>query len=262
MTYTEMTYTEQDHDNEIAMVHLGTHGSTCYPPQKWHGWAHAETGYAPEWLSSDDLDGADPDDCTTVLDYSLSTPEAPDGWRLVSQYAAGETSCPWCGDGTGDYEIGDVETTEESRRKDCKLCEGDGYIYSGEECQVCVFAPIPNEEYEAEARETDDWLTLLKRCPEAELVRDVDAPLLWSVVTAEEIVGAGNTAKEAIAEADRQLTEWDSCHDRVVNCGPPCNGWREPEPAEIAPSLAYDSQDYAASTRGPETGEGTAADDE
>ncbi len=118
-------------DCEKALVMLEAWGSTSHPSEPWERWLNVERNYAPEWLDKDDLQGADPDDCMTILDYSLSEPEAPEGWRLVYQYAAGEKECPWCGDGTGN----------EDTRADCKLCEGDGLLYQGEECQVCVFAP-------------------------------------------------------------------------------------------------------------------------
>ena len=111
-------------DEERAMVFLETHGSTTYPPEKWEKWRYAVTDYAPEWLTE-----VDADHCITVLDFSLSEVEPPEGYKVVQQYSAGEKSCPWCGDGTG----------EEGRRSECKLCEGDGLLYWGEECRVVVF---------------------------------------------------------------------------------------------------------------------------
>lgn len=139
-----MTYTETDRDNETAMVFLDTWGSTTYPPTPFDRWKWTEDG-APEWLSADDLsydqdEYVEKDECITVLDFSLSEPEPPTGYRLAYQYAAGERECPWCGCGTG----------EEHSRSECKLCEGSGYLYWGEECQVVVFAPlISNEQFEA-----------------------------------------------------------------------------------------------------------------
>jgi hypothetical protein len=131
---TEQHEPASEHDSEIAKVFLDSWGGSSHPPEKWEKWAYAETDYAPEFLSADDLDGADPDSCVTVLDFSLCDPcEAPKGWRRVYQYAAGERACPWCGDGTG----------EEENRAQCKLCEGNGLLYWGEECQVVVFAPLP-----------------------------------------------------------------------------------------------------------------------
>lgn len=121
-----------------AMVMLGTYGSTSYPPKKWERWRFAETDYAPEWLTVDDLDGAEPEECVTVLDYSLREPEAPEGWKLVYQYAGGEKDCPDCeGKGTLPEYAG-----PELEGKPCPLCEGDGLLYEGEECQVCVFRPL------------------------------------------------------------------------------------------------------------------------
>lgn len=115
------------------MIHLGTWGSTSYPPTEWEGFRHAETDYAPEWLSESEL-GCARDQCVTVLDYSLSEPRIPDGYRIAYQYQAGEHDCPDCGPGTGDYE-GKPEPGK------CTLCEGSGHIYSGEECTVLVLAP-------------------------------------------------------------------------------------------------------------------------
>lgn len=186
-----MEYTAKMRDDEIAMVHLGTHGSTTYPPKQWHQWSFAEVDYAPEFLlTKKDLGGANHDECVTVLDYSLSIPEAPDGYRLVCQYPAGEQDCPWCGDGTGDDDDG---KSPECRRPECKLCEGSGHIYSGEGCQVCVFAP----------------LSLPANFPEgSRLEREPGAPMLWSVWHDDEIIGAGDTVLEAIEDASRQVEEW------------------------------------------------------
>lgn len=130
-------------DSERAMVFLGTHGSTTYPPQKWESWVYAETDYAPEWLGKSDLAGLDNDQCVTVLDFSLSDVTPPRGYRVLYQYAAGEKDCPWCGAGTG----------EESKRSQCDLCEHDGLLYWGEECQVVVMGPIDPSATLTELRE-------------------------------------------------------------------------------------------------------------
>ncbi len=130
-----MPYTEEQREQTIAMIHLGTYGSTTYPPTQWDRWKWSEDG-APEWLTASDLDGNDPEQCVTVLDYSLSEPAAPEGWERVYQYAAGEHECPDCrpDDKPEEFE-------GQPKRSECSLCEGDGYIYSGEECQVVVFSP-------------------------------------------------------------------------------------------------------------------------
>ncbi len=124
---------DTDRQNTIAMIHIGTWGSTSYPPTAWEGFAHAESSYAPEWISESEL-GCDRDDCVTVLDYSLGEPKIPEGYRIAYQFQAGEHDCPECGPGTGDYE-GKPETGK------CELCKGDGIICSGEECTVLVLAP-------------------------------------------------------------------------------------------------------------------------
>lgn len=131
-----------------AMVMLETYGSTSYPPQTWERWRFAETNYAPKWLTAEDLDGAEPDECVTVLDYSLREPEAPEGWKLVYQYAAGEKDCPDC-EGSGNAPADGADSSDvlfpnaagETRRA-CPLCKGEGLLYEGEECQVCVFRPL------------------------------------------------------------------------------------------------------------------------
>ena len=128
-----MSYTEEQIQQTRAMVLLGTFGVTSYPPEHWERWQYAETAYAPEWLSESEL-VCDPDRCVTVLDYSLSAPEPPAGYRLAYQYAAGEKECPDCEDSYQDE--------DSIKREDCKLCDGSGYIFDGEECQVCIFAPL------------------------------------------------------------------------------------------------------------------------
>ncbi len=129
--------TPEQRESTIAMIHLDTCGSTTYPPPQWNGYRWAETDYAPEWLSESDLD-CEPDNCVTVLDYSLSEPRCPKGWEIAYQYQAGEHDCPDCHrrqeNDREDYE-------SQPLQKDCQLCEGDGVIYSGEECSVVVFRP-------------------------------------------------------------------------------------------------------------------------
>lgn len=57
--------------------------------------------------------------------------KAPEGWERVRAFrSSGETSCPWCGDGTGN----------EDCRSACELCEGDGLVYLGEGWSEVVFA--------------------------------------------------------------------------------------------------------------------------
>lgn len=132
-----------DLDLRRAMSFLETEGSTTYPPQRWESWGYAETDYCPEWLERELRGkGIEPDSCVTVLDFSLSDPTPPRGYRVVYQYAGGEKSCPDCGDGTGN----------ESERDNCALCEGDGLLYWGEECQVVVLAPIDSNAVLSELR--------------------------------------------------------------------------------------------------------------
>lgn len=127
--------TDKERDARIAAVFIGTEGSTTYYPETWEAWKHAETEYAPEFLHSElRSKGIDPESCVTVLDYDWDL-DAPRGYRRVYQFSAGEAHCPDCGNGTGN----------EGLRASCKLCDGDGLLYWGEECQVVVFAPIdPN----------------------------------------------------------------------------------------------------------------------
>ncbi len=49
---------------------------------------------------------------------------------------------------------------------------------------------------------------LLDFAPGATLERDEDAPLLFSVWLDGDIIGAGDTQDEAVAEAARQIVEW------------------------------------------------------
>lgn len=135
----------EERDLRIAMVFIGTEGSTTYPPQHWESWRYAETDYCPEFLESElRAKGIEPDKCVTVLDFSLTDdPKPPRGYRVVYQFGAGEQSCPDCGEGTGN----------ESERRNCPLCEGDGLLYWGEECQVVVLAPIDPNEVLSELRE-------------------------------------------------------------------------------------------------------------
>jgi hypothetical protein len=139
--------TQTPEDMVRASIFLEYYGSSSHDPEQWHKWRYAETGYAPEWLSKDDLtddsqlDFTDHDECVTVLDFSLSEPDPPEGWRVAYQYPAGEKDCPWC---RPDNEP--AEDEHQLKRSECKLCEGDGLLYWGEECVVVVFAPLPTPE--------------------------------------------------------------------------------------------------------------------
>ena len=64
-------------------------------------------------------------------------PTVPEGWRLVRLYhSASERDCAWCGTGTGN----------EASRSTCRLCEGDGLLYWGEEwCEIVIEQPLLEE---------------------------------------------------------------------------------------------------------------------
>jgi hypothetical protein len=166
-------YTDEMREAETALVLIGEHGSTTSTDEPWERWKWVMRDSAPDFLGRDSLQGADPWDCMTVLDFGLNgDPEAPIGWRLVYRCGAGERECPWCGPGTGDDDDG---KSPEERRPDCKLCEGDGVLYWGEECQICVFAPIDVDATLAELRTKVS--ERLDRCPVAQLFAALDAAL-------------------------------------------------------------------------------------
>ncbi len=129
-------FTKSQRDRTIAHVFLEEYGSTSYLPVRWKGYAYAITDYAPEWLSESDLN-AEPDQCVTVLDFG-GISSAPKGWTEVYRYAAGERECPWCGPGCENCLYVDGKPSPDPK---CKLCEGDGLLYWGEDCKVVVFAP-------------------------------------------------------------------------------------------------------------------------
>lgn len=134
---------DMERDAEIAMVMLENWGETSTPPEKWEKWAWAVTDYCPDHLERELGYG----EFVTVLDFSTrALAEAPDGWENVHQYGAGEKSCPWCGDGTG----------EEERRSECTLCQGNGTLYWGDECQVVVFKKLEEEESEEDSDDEDE----------------------------------------------------------------------------------------------------------
>jgi hypothetical protein len=143
-----MALTEEKLEEIRAMCYLETEGSTSYPPTRWefkdddgneHAYAYSEDNYAPEWLSERDL-GCDRDQCVSVVDFGYGEAAVPAGYRIAYQYEIGEPECPWCGDGTGDYEMADGEiSTQESRRATCELCERGGRLY--ETGSIVVFAP-------------------------------------------------------------------------------------------------------------------------
>lgn len=131
-------YTEEQREAEQAMVFLDTWGSTTYPPTPWKRWKYSEDG-APEFLGSDDLDGEESDNCVTVLHCGLSDPKLPMGYRELWQGQCGERQCPGC-DGTGHAHNHDTGEHDQALGP-CPLCEGNRYIYWGEEWSVLVLGP-------------------------------------------------------------------------------------------------------------------------
>lgn len=131
-----MAYTQEQREQNAAMLFLGTWGSTSYPPVSWEGFAWTEAHYAPEWLSESEI-GAEHDECCCVLSYSWP-PRVPDGYRLAYQYQCGEADCPDC-HGRKDDEPEQYEG--QPKQSECPLCEGDGVLYWGEEWSVLVLAP-------------------------------------------------------------------------------------------------------------------------
>jgi len=60
-----------------------------------------------------------------------------DLYKLVTTYQLSpESSCPWCGEGTGN----------EDTRAECALCDGDSYLAIGEYWQVAVYENVPPDE--------------------------------------------------------------------------------------------------------------------
>jgi len=118
--------TEEDTlDFRRADVLMGSYGEFSDLPNHDGGYTREE--YAPSWLTE-----VNHDDCTTKLVTCMTrSPEefAPPGMELVSSWACGERECPDCGPGTGNEEY----------RLHCKLCEGDGLIYWGDEWCVAVY---------------------------------------------------------------------------------------------------------------------------
>lgn len=123
-------------DEQTAMVLMGCYGSQSSLDEAWHGYGYHCDAFVPDGFG-DQCPGSDW--CHTVLHAGFSEPRVPAGYRLAVQFACGEHECPWCGPGTGEDDDG---KGPEERRPDCKLCEGGGTLYWGENWSVCVFAPI------------------------------------------------------------------------------------------------------------------------
>jgi hypothetical protein len=138
---------EQRREQQQAMVYLDTWGSTTYPPEEWSGYGYAETDYAPEWAL---CDGAVPElperatgsRCVTVLHCGWSEPRKVAGYTAHVLGPCGERECPEC-EATG---LGRDVDGEPMPAEKCRLCEGDKYIYWGEEWSLVVYVQIdPNE---------------------------------------------------------------------------------------------------------------------
>lgn len=133
-------------ESQQAMIFLETWGSTSFEPSRWETkdddgnelvYAWSESDYFPEWLESEL--GHDANGFVTVLSARVGTERVPAGYRIAYSYGCGEKECPDC-EGTGDVRNFD-DNAAEMDPSPCKLCEGDGHIYWGEEWQVIVFAP-------------------------------------------------------------------------------------------------------------------------
>lgn len=107
--------------------------------EPWEGFAYWYEG-VPEWAADDfsrDERNSPSGRYRTVIRPLLSGARdmrVPEGWHLAKLYnSAPERECAWCGPGTGN----------EDSRAECKLCEGDGLLYWGEEwCEVVLEQPL------------------------------------------------------------------------------------------------------------------------
>ena len=88
----------------------------------------------PEYVSLDELGLTFDDEVrTAILCGVYGLPDPPEGWEFVRAFTtSGECECWWCGSGTGN----------EDQREECKLCEGDGYVYIGEGWAEVVYRKI------------------------------------------------------------------------------------------------------------------------
>ena len=100
-----------------AEVLLSVEG-TGETPVRWRRW---------RWTIDHDPIEPSREDCVSVLNNCFSDPYVPRGYELVANYSVGNPECLWC------------ETEGVIDGKTCELCEGDGYIYWGDEWGILVF---------------------------------------------------------------------------------------------------------------------------
>lgn len=176
----ELVYGPEQREAEQAMLFLDTWGSTSFPPTEWHGFRWSEDG-APDWLAGELSDCDPDQCVTVLSCNVGDGPVAPRGYRIAHRSQCGERDCPGCeatgylpdcdgntvrreqfalSEAERQYRMAYQADLEKhiaaSRAVDlaqaaleraivgkevCPLCEGDRFVYWGEEWSLVVFAP-------------------------------------------------------------------------------------------------------------------------
>lgn len=107
---------------------------------------YAISDYAPEFVNEELPERVRDHFGGVVTVLCIDEPKVP-GYTVAYRYQAGERECPG-------LEFEDHHADNDGNHQDCSFCEGNDYIYWGEEWQVFVL--VPDEEEEEDEDENDD----------------------------------------------------------------------------------------------------------
>lgn len=107
-------------ENEEALLLMDAWGTgITIDEEPFQGHRFVIRGYHPEWCSVPENDGV-----VTLLSVAVGKLTEFEGYRLFGSYGTGERTCPY------------IEESE--HEKGCPLCQGDSFIYWGEEWRLVV----------------------------------------------------------------------------------------------------------------------------
>jgi len=142
-----MTMTDTEKQNEQALLFMEAWGTgELIDDKTFHGYAFVISDYAPEFVNSElpEYNQHSFTDTVTVMSTGLASKSPGDieGYTSVYSYPAGEKECPFKDD--------------PDHGENCSLCEGDNYIYWGDDWGVHVLVKDPSEEDEDDDDEEDE----------------------------------------------------------------------------------------------------------
>jgi len=114
-------------DLEQALVFLDAWGTgETLDEKSFQGHKYVISDYAPEWVQLP-AEYADHGGVVTLLAVMMGESAKFKGYRVLDSFGIGERECPY--------------RDQHREGEDCEVCEGDDYLYWGEEWSLVVLLP-------------------------------------------------------------------------------------------------------------------------